>query len=1145
MKSNETLAGQKGPQGTPKASAEPGKKMPAPPRASDSPAERVAKSRESVQEAKQKAADARSKGQESKAKAEEARAKAAEAREKAEDAQAKVQEAKAKVQEARTQGTKEKSQFFDITYQKAAQERAGHLQEQSLHDRERAASAKDHLGKLKEKLKTSPGDSKTQGEAIAALRDAQVAVAEQLRTAAEREGVALEIAGARVALEIKGARGVAVPDVPVIAVGDTQRTAGNVYAEQAENDASGLDFLARTIEAQGVDYELGAQDYESKKLQLQDTMEKLKSKYVDLKVNHSKRSCDVQASALQSVAERLGDSAAREKLSKVQEKCSQIRDEKGAESTTKETENELQGIRQGLKNSLAAAVKAGTTLVRPTFSPTNETASIPSLSTPTPILTLPVNATLASPGPFISSTTNLKVTGMEISQGMQNLNNDMPLVDGRRTIVRVYVKNSGLSTSVSGVNARLYGHRGFGSSALSGSPLEAENNPVTVKRDGGNRVNLDDSFWFVLPEEWLTSSLFLVAEVNYDDNVTESDKTDNGVTKLVTFNRVKTLNMTLVPLHIHPNGDSSQGVKTFWGTENYRWDIYNNLYRLHPIADLDVWRFETTLKPNDHDDGSEWNIGEEEGGDDMLLAIYVHNYYTDDEAWYMRYVGGVHKDLSAAWSGLAYRTHLDSWVKMKTDHGGHPKWFHEGGSTLGHELGHNAGRKHAECTGTEAEGGAVDSSYPYPYPDCQLARVDPEGYYGLDVYYAKFDDLDKPMVISNDPGAATTYRGYPMMGYQEPQYIDPYTYCALLNSYQPIEDYIATRELICNLSFSPPVGPTPLPAADSARLRELRGAPRLVAVGGLLNLEKSTGRLTEVHLQKAGDVFADNKAQAEKRLQHLAAGEGSSFSLEVQDSKGKALYSQPVLLDTHKHGKPRRSGFLEILPWPSEAAQVALKAGDRTLATRSTSASAPTVTLLSPNGGEKLGRDATIRWKASDPDGDSLRFHILYSTDGGLKWKAIARNVQGTEYKTSGSEFVPGAAKAKFRVVASDGFHTAHDDSDGTFTVSGSAPSAVIHSPKDGKTFLGKRALLLDGSAEDPEDGGLKGRSLVWTSDKAGVLGYGSEVRVNLSKLDSGKHLITLTATDSDGMKGTASVTVTVGAVGSRGSVAIAGSGQK
>jgi hypothetical protein len=67
--------------------------------------------------------------------------------------------------------------------------------------------------------------------------------------------------------------------------------------------------------------------------------------------------------------------------------------------------------------------------------------------------------------------------------------------------------------------------------------------------------------------------------------------------------------------------------------------------------------------------------------------------------------------------------------------------------------------------------------------------------------------------------------------------------------------------------------------------------------------------------------------------------------------------------------------------------------------------------------------------------------------------------------------------------------------------------------------------VTLAGEAVDPEDGELTGDSLVWTTDHpelqpgGAVLGTGNEINVRLYSDDckGGRHVVTLTATDSDG----------------------------
>jgi len=88
-------------------------------------------------------------------------------------------------------------------------------------------------------------------------------------------------------------------------------------------------------------------------------------------------------------------------------------------------------------------------------------------------------------------------------------------------------------------------------------------------------------------------------------------------------------------------------------------------------------------------------------------------------------------------------------------------------------------------------------------------------------------------------------------------------------------------------------------------------------------------------------------------------------------------------------------------------------------------------------------------------------------------------------------------------------------------------PLVTITSPKNGATFAPGATITFTGYAIDPEDGVLSGSSLVWVSNKDGEIGTGNSI--SKSTLLAGEHIITLTATDSDGATRTATVRITSG----------------
>ncbi len=98
-----------------------------------------------------------------------------------------------------------------------------------------------------------------------------------------------------------------------------------------------------------------------------------------------------------------------------------------------------------------------------------------------------------------------------------------------------------------------------------------------------------------------------------------------------------------------------------------------------------------------------------------------------------------------------------------------------------------------------------------------------------------------------------------------------------------------------------------------------------------------------------------------------------------------------------------------------------------------------------------------------------------------------------------------------------------------TIEITGNAPPiASITSPVNGATYTAGQPVDFQGSATDPEDGALTGGSIAWTSSLDGALGVGETF--SRDDLTVGDHVVTLSATDSWGSVGTASVDITVAA---------------
>jgi hypothetical protein len=93
-------------------------------------------------------------------------------------------------------------------------------------------------------------------------------------------------------------------------------------------------------------------------------------------------------------------------------------------------------------------------------------------------------------------------------------------------------------------------------------------------------------------------------------------------------------------------------------------------------------------------------------------------------------------------------------------------------------------------------------------------------------------------------------------------------------------------------------------------------------------------------------------------------------------------------------------------------------------------------------------------------------------------------------------------------------------DDAGAFAI----PTCIIIAPLDGTAQPFSSTFIFVASASDPEDGPLSGANIQWTSDIIGPIGSGENLQVVLDP--PYEHEITCTATDSDGLSGSDTISV-------------------
>jgi hypothetical protein len=265
----------------------------------------------------------------------------------------------------------------------------------------------------------------------------------------------------------------------------------------------------------------------------------------------------------------------------------------------------------------------------------------------------------------------------------------------------------------------------------------------------------------------------------------------------------------------------------------------------------------------------------------------------------------------------------------------------------------------------------------------------------------------------------------------------------------------------------------------------------------------------------------------------MAPREPGKFAIVLRGADGKVLASYPFTPKQFDGGpSPDQDrhvdllGINELVSYVAGTTQVEILGPGGQLASVQAGANPPSVTVLVPNGGEVLsGNEVVVSWKASDPDGDPLTFNVQYSPDNGATWEMVAQNLTGDSASLDATNFVAGH-QGLIRVWASDGIHTASDESDATFTVPNRLPTVTILQPADGTTIFVEQSLNLEADAYDIDTGTMDDTQVQWASSLDGVLGNGAQLTV--ADLRAGTHQITVRADDGQGGVATASVTVTV-----------------
>ncbi|MGA7730825.1 MAG: hypothetical protein WCD37_06090 [Chloroflexia bacterium] len=657
----------------------------------------------------------------------------------------------------------------------------------------------------------------------------------------------------------------------------------------------------------------------------------------------------------------------------------------------------------------------------------------------------------ATATPIKKGEVNLTVDHIEVVQVVQTQDNKIPLVAGKRTVVRVFVKAEDQTEQI-GVKASLFiWPEGKTEVEVKGGKLLALNPGITP-----GRGEAESSINFLLPPETTAAGVFsLKAVVNPDHSVKERDYSDNDHTEPFEFMQRNSLRIGYVKIGYKPPGK-----------EDFEWPGPNVgkyealLKKTYPVADAGLQYYELPWRVR--------VVGDLNSGGNLLLDLR-ELYERIDKDRPDLIVGWLPaNDLGSSnrydFGGVGY---IGEPASVAVDYRSEFEVSEASVIAMTHEVGHNLGLDHPGTTGD-------------PSRDCSIAK----NWFGNAEYW--------PSEYGNSAAIHEVGFDTQLMEVIPPTYYDYMSYC---HKDRWISPFHYKKLYDGNLR----------PRGETANLGKakvwVRGS---IIFGKVINFEMvrppddssgGSGPSSQASGKSLLPSLADLQLSLMGQSKSVAAQrEGTGdYCLRFMNAGGALLYENcfdpPQLYSARTGAITDEVGFVLALPDPGKAASVVLvrnESGQEELTSLKVSAHAPTVAITAPKAGDRWEGEHTIEWTGSDEDGDALRYDIMYSADGKQSWYPLEIGNRDTQYTFSTEEILP-SEQTYIRILASDGYNTTAADV-GPFVV----PSQP-NSPKPPPPPLtGSDAVAGAGSTSAP--GGALDSSLLFIIGGGALLVVGASL---------------------------------------------------
>lgn len=538
--------------------------------------------------------------------------------------------------------------------------------------------------------------------------------------------------------------------------------------------------------------------------------------------------------------------------------------------------------------------------------------------------------------------------GLEVTQEIQDLQQSVPLVGGRPTIVRAYLRYAPSTVLVRGELRVSRSANGPWQTvpSLGQAELDPTRSGSTLDRLRTRRANLRFSLNFRLPDAFTGSGqLFLRMGPVQRVGGTVLPSLAGLPVKNVTIRPTATLRMRLVrfrytmgnPPRTHEPSATDGALIASW------------LRRAYPIGQLQLSTTTVTANPAPPFDASAINA--------QLIALRAVDVSTgtDRRTHYYGMVADSGFFMRGLASGIPQTPSPGTVASGPTGpatfgwdgDGSYGDWYG------GHELGHTLGRFHVEFCG--AGGGA-----PYPFPEGQLSGAD-EAFVGLDV---GDPSLNLPMRVIGGVD------GHDVMSYCDDQWLSSFTYGG-----------VYTR-LVAEQALPAGSAAGPLNLGDERAVNDMR-------VIASLNLTTSSGAITAV-LPATGDPDSPED-QDDDRAGYPAV------VVRVRGDDGEVLAEYPVSFRRSSCEDPGDdvTGVVDatVPPVPG-AASVELVVDGSVVDTQAVGGRPVVAGDLTRadrgpgRPGEPVDGPLELAWSAPDaPAGQ--RYIVQLSDDGGETWRTV------------------------------------------------------------------------------------------------------------------------------------------------------------